>query len=359
VVDPASLEFIEPTDQRWTLALQRLTHDVYDSPQYVSAEARRLDAEPLACLVDDGDGLFLLPLVVRPVGASGGSTRDAISPYGYPGVLVDESRAAPAGFADACVDACLERLRSVGVCSAFVRLHPLLNASLPERLRRHPLTDNGLTVSIDLTQPEDLEWAAMSKGHTNAINRARRAGFDVDVAPARERVGEFAAVYADTLQRLGAAETYHFGDEHLALLAGMHEAYVATADLGGSVAGAYMFFESHGMIQMHLGGPRTEFRKPSPSHLMIHAIAQWGRKRGDTVVHLGGGVGGAVDDSLFMYKAGFSPRRHPYRTLRLIADHDRYRALTEARGRELGASTDELLRAEFFPAYRATPDDSG
>jgi hypothetical protein len=43
------------------------------------------------------------------------------------------------------------------------------------------------------------------------------------------------------------------------------------------VAGAYLFFESHGIVQMHLGGPRTEFRIRSPSHLMIHTIAQWAR----------------------------------------------------------------------------------
>ena len=198
----------------------------------------------------------------------------------------------------------------------------------------------------------------LSRGHANAINRANRAGFRVEISPAGQRVDEFAAVYADTLQRLGAAETYHFSDEYLARLAALNEAFVAVAYSDDAVAGAYLFFESHGIVQMHLGGPRTEFRKPSPSHLMIHAIAQWARGRGNSIVHLGGGVGGAIDDSLFTFKAGFSHRRHPYRTLRLVADQERYDALIQERARRVGSSTEELLSSGFFPAYRATPDSS-
>jgi hypothetical protein len=72
---------------------------------------------------------------------------------------------------------------------------------------------------------------------------------------------------------------------------------------------------------------------------------------------LGGGVGGAID-SLFAFKAGFSHRRHPYRTLRLVADQDRYDALIQERARRVGSSTEELLSTGFFPAYRATPDSS-
>jgi hypothetical protein len=84
-------------------------------------------------------------------------------------------------------------------------------------------------VSIDLALPAQRAWAAMSRGHTNAINRANRAGFRVEISPAGQRVNEFTAVFADTLQRLGAAETYHFSDEYLARLAAMNEAFVAVA----------------------------------------------------------------------------------------------------------------------------------
>ncbi|MDQ1748968.1 MAG: hypothetical protein QOE71_24 [Pseudonocardiales bacterium] len=353
-----SVNLIDPTDERWASALARVKHDVYATPAYVTAEALRLQAEPVGCLVDDGGRLFLLPLLLRRVCSGEGSTKDAISPYGYPGIVLNEDGAATEDFPDVCLTACLDVLRDADVCAAFVRLHPMLNAPLGQQLTQHPVTENGLTVSIDLTVPTDRAWAELSKGHANAINRATRAGFRVEISPASQQVDEFTAVYAETLQRLGAAETYHFSDESLARLAALNEASVAVAYSDDAVAGAYLFFESHGIVQMHLGGPRTEFRKPSPSHLMIHAIAQWARERGNSVVHLGGGVGGAIDDSLFTFKAGFSHRRHAYRTLRLVADQERYDALIQERARRVGSSTEELLSSGFFPAYRATPDPS-
>jgi hypothetical protein len=353
-----SVHLIDPTDERWASALERAVHDVYATPAYVSAEALRLRAEPVGCLVDEGGRLFLLPLLLRRVCGGEGSTKDAISPYGYPGIVLNEDGAATEDFPDACLTACLDALRDADVCAAFVRLHPLLNASLGEQLTRHPPTDTGLTVSIDLALPAERAWAAISRGHHNAINRANRAGFRVEISPASRQVDEFAAVYADTLQRLGAAETYHFSDEDLARLAAMNETFVAVAYSDDAVAGAYLFFESHGIVQMHLGGRRTEFHKPSPSHLMFHAIAQWARGRGNSIVHLGGGLGAAHDDSLFAFKAGFSDRRHPYRTLRLVADQERYDALIQEQARRVGSSSEELLSSGFFPAYRATPDSS-
>jgi lipid II:glycine glycyltransferase (peptidoglycan interpeptide bridge formation enzyme) len=196
-------------------------------------------------------------------------------------------------------------------------------------------------------------WAAMSKGHTNAINRARRAGFEIEIAPARSRIHDVVSVYAETMERLGAVTSYHFTTDHFERLAELDEAFVAVAMADGEIAGAYLFFESHGIVQMHLGGPRTRYMKPSPSHLLIYSVAVWGRARGNTVVHLGGGVGGSVDDSLFGFKAGFSPRRHAYATLRLVADEERYSALTRVRALRLGTTPDELVNSGFFPAYRA------
>jgi hypothetical protein len=352
-----SVTLIDPLDGTWLSALERAVQDVYARPQYVIADARRLDAEPVGCLVNDGERSFLLPLLLRRVchddGACYATFRDATSPYGYPGVMLSAAASASEGFADACFQATLEALREIEVCALFVRLHPLLNAPVMAQLQRYAVTQNGLTVSIDLEQSETLMWAAMSKGHTNAINRARRAGFEIEISPAHRRIHDLVPVYAETMERLGAVSSYRFGPDHFERLAELDEAFVAVAIADGEIAGGYLFFESHGIIQMHLGGPRTQYMKPSPSHLLIYSVAVWGRARGNTVVHLGGGVGGSVDDSLFGFKAGFSPRRHAYATLRLIADQERYSAVTRMRALCLGTTPDELVNSGFFPAYRA------
>ena len=125
-----SVDLIDPTDKRWASALERGAHDVYATPAYVTAEALRLQAEPVGCLVNEDGRVFLLPLLLRRVCGGEGSTKDAISPYGYPGIVLNENGVAPEDFPDVCVTACLDALRDADVCAAFVRLHPLLNAPL-------------------------------------------------------------------------------------------------------------------------------------------------------------------------------------------------------------------------------------
>jgi hypothetical protein len=68
---------------------------------------------------------------------------------------------------------------------------------------------------------------------------------------------------------------------------------------------------------------------------------------GDRHFHLGGGIGSA-DDALLHFKAGFSPVRHRFVTLRLILDDAEYQrrvGLTET-------SADADDPSGFFPAYR-------
>lgn len=76
-------------------------------------------------------------LAFRRVCGGEGSTKEAISPHGYPGNVLNEDGAATEDFPDACVTACLDALRDVDVCTAFVRLHPLLNAPLGNQRTDH------------------------------------------------------------------------------------------------------------------------------------------------------------------------------------------------------------------------------
>jgi hypothetical protein len=62
--------------------------------------------------------------------------------------------------------------------------------------------------------------------------------------------------------------------------------------------------------------------------------------------NLGGGVG-FKEDSLFTWKAAFSPLHLPYKTWRYIANPAVYNALLEERG------IDKNSNIDFFPLYRS------
>jgi hypothetical protein len=72
-------------------------------------------------------------------------------------------------------------------------------------------------------------------------------------------------------------------------------------------------------------------------------VRRWAAERGDRVIHLGGGRGGS-NDSLFAFKARFSPRRHEFYTGRWVLDPRRYDRLAQ-----LAPDPDP----GYFPPYRA------
>jgi hypothetical protein len=350
--------FLDPADRRWAEALEQVPHDVYQTPEYVKIEAARLGAEPVAFLVREERALFLAPLLLRRMefdvdhGTNG--VTDAISPYGYPGVAFNETAASAPGFIDSCFVRLIGALQERSVCSVFMRLHPVLNAGLSALLESFELTDSGATVSVDLEHSEARIWARMRKGHTNAVNRARRTGYEVEIGSAIEHFSAFVRVYEETLERVRSTATSEFAVEDLRRLAGLTEARIAVARLDGEVAGAYLFYECNGIVQMHLGGTRSAHMRPSPSNLLIHAVALWAKARGDSMVHLGGGVGGATVDGLFTFKSGFSPDRHAYQTLRIVVDEARYQNLVRKRAAALLRPPEVLLKSGFFPAYRVS-----
>ena len=183
---------------------------------------------PLAALVDEDGRLFLLPLLLRRVCGGDSGTSDAVSPYGYPGLLLNDAGAATDGFADACLTACSRFARCGRLCR-FRPDAPTVGRASGSTAATASAHRNRLTVSIDLEQPEHRIWATMSKGHTNAINKAKRFGYRIEISPASTRIEEFAVVYADNVQRLGATTRYQFSTDYLRQLAGMDEAFVAVA----------------------------------------------------------------------------------------------------------------------------------
>ena len=98
----------------------------------------------------------------------------------------------------------------------------------------------------------------------------------------------------------------------------------------------------------HLAGTKEKFLHYAPMKLAFDYMRQWGKESGYHTLHLGGGVGCSAD-SLFSFKAGFSPMRGDYFTYRMIFDQNRYALLNERREDQVPKVPDE---SNFFPAYR-------
>jgi hypothetical protein len=313
---------LEPDDADWTGALTQSRHDVYHLSGYASLEAERCGGTATAFRYADGDGVLLLPLILRDV--PGTDLRDAVSPYGYPGPL----GGGDAAFWERACRAMVDLLGEQGVVTAFVRLHPLLPAPAAALAQTGTLVHHGRTVSVDLTLDPEQIWQQTHRTHRNQINKSRRAGVSV-VFDDWDRFDAWIDAYHATMRRVGATDFYFFTPEYLhrlrATLGG--HVHLAVALAGDEVLGGNLFFEYGGIMHTHLQATRDG---PTfwADKLLYHEVRLWGRDRGNVIHHLGGGLGGAADDSLFAYKAAFAAGRHDYHTWRLVTDPAMFEKLT-------------------------------
>jgi len=353
--NPSQARILRTEEQEeWIEVLQGVVrYDVYHLPRYHRVEERRLGAVAHLFTYREGDYLIALPLLLRPAGVGPSGWNDATSVYGYGGPVASHERMPEPvvrNFQAALREALVER----NVVTAFSRLHPLIG--------QHDLLDGlggcrtiGQTVSIDLTLPPEEQLAQYRRSHRQCISKHVRKGTVTCLHDQQKSwLGEFVNIYEETMKRVSAKESYFFSQDYFSRLAGelgpVLQLFVALID--GKAAAAGLFTLCDSVVQFHLGGTRDEFLKFSPMTLICDTVRLWASEVGARVFHLGGGVGGANDDSLFHYKAGFSDRRHNFMTWRWIIASEVYRELCERRARMNERQGLRPASAGYFPAYR-------
>lgn len=341
----------------WSKTLSQLPHDVYHLPEYVALDAKRTKTIPEAFLIEDEDKIFFAPYLLRSCADVTEGTHsevfDIISPYGYPGILMSEAAIGKQDFPNFALQKFCQTLQERGVCSAFLRLHPILGEKFTKVFQSHPLIENGKTVSIDLTLDEGTIWAKTRRGHQSTINKCIRSGLNARTVSFAEYIDEFIAIYEETMDRVKAKDSYYFDRSYFEELLKLGtKVHLGIVELEAEIVSACLFFESCGIVQAHLGGTKTEFLKQSPFNLLLHHMRLWAKARGNQYLHIGGGVGGKKDN-LYTFKSGFSKQRHEFFTFRSVVNQQKYNDLVQFRAKSIDKSVQELEQSQFFPAYRA------
>jgi hypothetical protein len=334
---------IEPGDAGWTDTLAHAPHDVHHVPGWSVASAPLEPGEPLAVWVGGDRGSMLVPFVRRPLD---GGRWDAVSPYGYAGPALTADVRDPAALLRDAAD----HLRDEGCVSWFLRLHPILDTWVADAADLSPhLREHGQVVSVDLTLGDEHFNAQLRRGHRSDIRRGESDGVRVRRGSHDADLDTFVALHRGTMAQREAAAYHRFDPDYFAALAdGLREDMVvllAERD-GQAVAGAlFTFTTSSGIVGYHLAA--SVWRPPRGATKMLIVKGRLiGRERGCVRMLLGGGLGSA-EDALFAFKAGFSPDRHRFRTLRLVLDEEEYAERCDA----VGADPTDL--SGYFPAYRS------
>ncbi len=355
-------QIIDLANPLWTKTLANIPHDIYQIPEYILLETIRSKGKAEAIIIEDRERTFFVPYIISSCESviSNKSLKEEIfdikSPYGYAGILLNDVATNSPDFVSAAFIEFQEILKSKRVCTAFLRMHPILNENLVDLLPPCTLTENGETVSVDLRIPEEKLWSHTRKGHKSTINKCKRMGMEAKFVPITEYIDEFTAIYHETMARVGAAERYYSFDlnyYHEMIKALGERLHLCIVEYENEVACVGLYTEICGIVQSTLGGTKDKFVHLSPSSLETDYARYWAHRRGNKFLHLGGGVGG-TQDHVYKFKAGFSKLRHSFYTLRLIIDQDKYDYLVNLKAKSHNIAVEELKESNFFPAYRAT-----
>ncbi len=287
-----------------------------------SAEFMAAEGVTHTLRISGGGSEILAPLLVAEI--EGADAIDAVSPYGYPGLVAGPGTEIDAGEVD---------WSATGLVSVFLRHRlgaepPLRGASERNQVQ---IADPALPRK---SRPSDRQQ----------IRRNLERGYEVRATPG-PRISEseraaFLAAYEQTMRRTEAAERYFFGDGYFARVLGFEASWLFCAiEPGGELAAASIVVRSDAMLHYYLSGTADRFISDSPMKNVVGAIVEQAEEM-ELPLNLGGGI--AAGDRLEEFKRGFGNRSEPFRTSEVVADPGTYERLAQGRP-----------RGGFFPAYRA------
>jgi Acetyltransferase (GNAT) domain len=334
--------------------------DVYYRPGYARANEAVDHGKAITLLLVGRNIQVLVPLLLRPLSdlpfAAGQPGFDAVTPYGYGGLLSLCERGQPSeSDVPALLDALQHWCNEWDVISCHIRLHPLLDQTQwldARRFQDHAasICFRALTTGIDLAKWDSTEQRITGVSATRRLrlNRARRhlrvlwSGSEIPMA---EALKLFRQVYEIRMTQLNVIPYYHFSEEYYTALGERTNLAVALAWFGDEVVGGHLFLADREFVHYHLGAANENGLKFNACTLLINAGARWARERGCKLLHLGGGGHG-----VFGYKTSYGGPVYRYHSLDMIADEPRYRNLVE---RRVDYESLHQRREGFFPLYRA------
>jgi len=280
-----------------------------------------LDAESVThtLRIETDEGELLTPLLVREI--PGTEQRDAVSPYGYPG-LVGSPALNPKE-----ID-----FSATGLVSIFLR----------HTLGPSPL---GGATERNVVQIADPALPAKSRpSDRRQVRRNLEAGYGLELVPGVETSPEqraaFNDVYEQTMKRAGAADDYFFGLAYFDRILEAEGTWLALAhDSDGQLAAASIAAVSDGYLHYYLSGSADSHLREAPMKNVVGCLVEHSAELG-LPLNLGGGI--SPGDALEEFKRGFANRQQAWLTSELVCDEETYARLSAGRG-----------AGGFFPAYRA------
>jgi lipid II:glycine glycyltransferase (peptidoglycan interpeptide bridge formation enzyme) len=342
-------------DQWDSIISQSRAYDFYHLAGYHLLHEQRGQGQGLLLVYREDDTIAALPILLRSLATVEGLSsnfhlfNDATSVYGYAGPVTNVDMHNN-DFFKRFHQALQVKLQDLKVVALFSRLHPILQNDYLIWDSKN-VSESGKTISIDLTLSLEEQRKHYRKDHKYDINKSQKKGVHAYQDTQWQHYDDFLRIYTETMQRVDASTSYYFDRHYFDQL--RHHVpclHLFVAQIGDMILSTGLFTLTQGIVQFHLSGSDTNYLHYAGSKVLLDEVRLWASAQGAQVFHLGGGVG-AGEDSLFLFKAGFSDRRHAFKVWKWIINEDVYWQAVEERNRYRKPSTDS---DNYFPKYRAT-----
>ncbi len=331
--------------QEWNSIISKsFMYDFYHCNSY-----NKLDnsGEPFLFVVSNDAEFIALPLIKRSI--KGTEFFDCTSVYGYAGPvaskLAEKLNIQLVIFFQQQLN---QYLLDNKIVSVFSRLHPIVQQiSFLQGLGN--IVSLNKTVAIDLSLPPEMQRMQYRKSNKSEINQLRKSDYSIKKANTIEQIKSFMEIYETTMRRVNAPAHYFFDLEYFNnfLSAGDFKSMLLLVYHKDEIAAGAIFTLVNNIMQYHLAATSEAYLKKAPMKLVIDEARLLANDEELKYLHLGGGVGGSDDDSLFKFKSGFSNLNYVFKVWKWIIDQEKYDALTKIKPNK------KEINTNFFPQYRS------
>ncbi|MEL7608291.1 MAG: GNAT family N-acetyltransferase [Bacillota bacterium] len=289
------------------------------------------------------------PFICRVIpGTQEAPEYDLITPYGYGGPIVLEATDRDAlvhAYGRHMDDYCAKNR----IVSEFVRFHPLLKNSR-DFASLYDVAYNRKTVCMNLLGGPEAFISSLKKNIKHNYHKALKREVTIQIVEQPDHLDDFKQLYSMTMDRNHAQEYYYFADEYFSqMLRTLGPNLLLTlAYYQGTVVGALLCFRwQNRLLHGHLIGTDEKYLSSLGLSVLLYIeTALWGSAHGFELFHLGGGLSGDPEDTLFQSKSRFlNMEPMEFYTGRKIWNNDRYERLC--------AQANADMTQPYFPAYRS------
>ena len=236
-----------------------------------------------------------------------------------------------------------EHAVQANIVSEFVRIDPFCKVKYLN-WKEYELTHAAQHIIIPTHAGEEAVWKEFEGVRRTEIRQGQKEGLRVEFS---QDMKTFTNMYHERLDALNSYNFYYFPEEYITRIEDKKIVFVY--DDQGEICSSQAWIQGKDVLFYFLSADVYEKRHLRPSSFAIYKMVEWACVNNIKYIHLGGGT-----ESLYNFKARFSPHRIDYFLAKRILNQEVYDDLVQRHE----AASGELKNKGYFPQYRVDTKES-